>query len=151
MADLEFAFLADAAEARPGEKFYVLGGGVARLGAASLPFVHPHLTLVVGIRLGRGEAAAEHEVRFVLVSPSGQELAGANGMIQGQGQPDPGPTTITFAIDLWNLSFEQAGDHVFRISLDGVERKRLPLVVDRPAGPPAAPISPVPPGGPGVN
>ncbi|MGZ8514155.1 MAG: hypothetical protein ACXWXA_03850 [Candidatus Limnocylindrales bacterium] len=32
MPDIDFAFLADAAETVPGQKFHVLGGGVARIG-----------------------------------------------------------------------------------------------------------------------
>ena len=31
MPDIDFAFLADAAETVPGQKFHVLGGGVARI------------------------------------------------------------------------------------------------------------------------
>ncbi len=38
MPDIEFAFLADSAQARPGEKFHVLGGGVSRLASPQFPF-----------------------------------------------------------------------------------------------------------------
>jgi len=37
MPDIDFAFLADAAETVPGQKFHVLGGGVARIGGGRLP------------------------------------------------------------------------------------------------------------------
>jgi hypothetical protein len=38
MPDIDFAFLADAAETLPGQKFHVLGGGVARIGGRSFRF-----------------------------------------------------------------------------------------------------------------
>jgi len=49
MPDIDFAFLADAAETLPGQKFHVLGGGVARIGGRSFPLRHPHLALVIGL------------------------------------------------------------------------------------------------------
>jgi hypothetical protein len=131
MPDIDFAFLADAAEARPGEKFSVLGGGVSRLAGRTFPLRHPHLAIVIGLSVTAPETGREHEVRFVLLDPDGRELAGANGVVQTSPPPDGRDTVITFALDLWNVGFERPGDHSFRILVDGSERKRLPLVVDR--------------------
>ena len=74
MPDIEYAFLADAAEAAPGRKFAVLGGGVSRIGGPVFPLRHPHLALVVGLQVTAPELGAEHEVRFVLLRPDGREL-----------------------------------------------------------------------------
>jgi len=131
MPDIDFAFLADAAEARPGEKFSVLGGGVSRLAGRTFPLRHPHLAIVIGLSVTAPETGREHEVRFVLLDPDGRELAGANGVVQTSPPPDGRDTVITFALDLWNVGFERPGDHSFRILVDGSERKRLPLIVDR--------------------
>ena len=65
MPEIEYAFLADAAEVQPGQKFHVLGGGVSRLGAHAFPFRHPHLALVVGLLVTSPELETEHDVRFV--------------------------------------------------------------------------------------
>jgi hypothetical protein len=138
MPDIDFAFLADAAEARPGEKFHVLGGGVSRLASPSFPFQHPHLSLVVGLLLTAPEMHRQHEVRFVLLDPDGQETAQAGGIIEAHGATDGRDRVVTFAIDLWNLSFAAAGDHSLRLLVNGSERKRLPLLVDRIAPPQAA-------------
>jgi len=131
MPDIDFAFLADAAQARPGEKFSVLGGGVSRLAARAFPFRHPHLALVIGLAVTAPETNREHEVRFVLLDPDGRELAGAGGVLRASPPPDARDSVLTFAVDLWNVAFERPGDHSFRILVDGSERKRLPLVVDR--------------------
>ena len=50
MPEIDFAFLADAAETQPGHKFNVLGGGITRIGGRTFPLRHPHLALVVGLR-----------------------------------------------------------------------------------------------------
>ena len=44
MPDIDFAFLADAAETVPGQKFHVLGGGIARIGGRSCPALPEPLT-----------------------------------------------------------------------------------------------------------
>ena len=43
----------------------------------------------------------------------------------------PTRPTLTFAIDLWNLTFPVPGDYTFRILVDGSERKRLPLAISQ--------------------
>jgi hypothetical protein len=155
MPDIEFAFLADAAQARPGEKFNVLGGGVSRLGARSFPFHHPHLALVIALTVTAPEAQREHDVRFVLLDPDGRELAGAGGLLRTSPPHDARDSVLTFAVDLWNVGFERPGDHSFRILVDGSERKRLPLIVEQLPAEPAplagSPLPGSPPEGPAVN
>ena len=51
MPDIDYAFLADAAQTSPGQKFHVIGGGLNRIGGRTYPLRHPHLALVVGLRV----------------------------------------------------------------------------------------------------
>jgi hypothetical protein len=129
--DIDFAFLADAAEAVPGRKFAVLGGGVSRLGGPAFPLRHPHLALVVGLLLTAPETDVEHEVRFVILRPDGRELTSGTAGIKASGSGDGRDMVLTFSIDLWNLVFEVPGDYSCRLLVDGQERKRLPLQVER--------------------
>jgi hypothetical protein len=69
--DIEYAFLADAADARPGKKFAVLGGGVSRIGGPEFPLHHPHLALVVGLLVTAPELNAQHDLRFLVLAPDG--------------------------------------------------------------------------------
>ena len=71
MPEIEYAFLADAAETPPGQKFHVLGGGVARIGGRAFPLRHPHLAVVIGLLVTAPETEREHEIRFVLLDPDG--------------------------------------------------------------------------------
>jgi Family of unknown function (DUF6941) len=130
MPEIEYVFLADAADARPGQKFAILGGGVSRIGGPSLPIRHPHLALVVGLRVAPGELGRDHDVAFQLVRPDGNELTSAAARIRAEGVPGADDTIMTFSVDLWNLVFETAGLHTVRISVNGAERKRLPLSID---------------------
>lgn len=134
MPDIEYAFLADAAEAPPGQKFHVLGGGVARIGGRTFPLRHPHIALVMGLLVTAPETEREHEIRFVLLDPDGAEVAGATGSLTARGSHDGRDSILTFSIDLWNITFPAPGDYSFRILVNGSERKRLPLLI---AGPDA--------------
>ena len=145
MPDIEYAFLADAAEARPGHKFAVIGGGVSRLGGPQFPLRHPHLALVCGLLVTTPELGAEHDLQFILLTPDGQQLSNATAKIRAEGPTEGRDTILTFSLDLWNLSFPEAGDYSIRILVDGSERKRLPLVVEQRAGPPGAAGSTAPP------
>jgi hypothetical protein len=129
MPDIDFAFLADAAETIPGQKFHVLGGGVARIGGRRFPLRHPHLALVIGLEVTSPETDREHEIRFVLLDPDGGEVAGATGSVTARSQHDARDAVLTFSIDLWNLTFPAPGDYSFRILVNGSERKRLPLLL----------------------
>jgi hypothetical protein len=143
MPEIDFAFLADAAETQPGHKFHVLGGGITRIGGRTFPLRHPHLALVVGLLVTAPETAREHELRIVLLDPDGHEVTGATGNLVAQSNPDGRDAILTFSIDLWNLTFPTTGDYSFRILVNGSERKRLGLVLVRstetgvgtPAGP----------------
>lgn len=144
MPEIDYAFLADAAQTAPGHKFHVIGGGVSRVGGRKFPLRHPHLALVVGLSVTPPETDRSHEIRFVLLDPDGHEVAGATGNLMAHGQNDGRDATLTFSIDLWNLLFPAPGDYSFRLLVNGSERKRLPLVVallaeeDPPPAPPSA-------------
>lgn len=138
MPDIEYAFLADAADARPGNKFAVIGGGVSRLGGPQFPLRHPHLALVCGLLVTAPELGAEHELQFVLLTPDGNRLSNATAKIVAGGTSDGRDTVLTFSLDLWNLSFPSPGDYSIRILVDGSERKRLALTVEQRTAPPGA-------------
>ena len=61
------------------------------------------------------------------------EVTGATGSLMARGHPDGRDAILTFSIDLWNLTFPTPGDYSFRILVNGSERKRLALVLVRPA------------------
>ena len=100
MPDIEYAFLADAADARPGHKFAVLGGGVSRIGGPQFPLRHPHLAMVVGLLVTSPELGQEHDLTFFLLTPEGQQLSSAPAKIVTSGHSDGRDTALTFSLDL---------------------------------------------------
>lgn len=145
MPDIDFAFLADAAETNPGQKFYVLGGGVSRIGGPGFPLRHPHLALVISLTVTAAELEREHEIRFVLLDPEGGDVASATSQLVAHGSTEGKDTNLTFSVDLWNLQFNGPGDYSFRILVNGSERRRLPLSVVRSTeGTSTLPLSPPP-------
>ena len=127
MPKLEFAFLADSAEAEPGRKFYVLGGGVDSIGAHAFPVVHPHLALLIRVSVHPTEAERAHILEIRLIDSDGGELARMEGNFQAGGGP-PGremPMNISLAVS--NIRFERPGDYSIELLLDNQHVKSLPL------------------------
>ncbi len=136
MPEIEYAFLADAAEVQPGQKFHVLGGGITRLTGPSFPFQHPHLALVVGLRLTSVERNREHDLEFLITAPDGSAVASSSGRVVAHGPREPSDVVITLAVDMWNLTLAAAGEYSVRILVGGSERKRLSLTVGQNEAPP---------------
>jgi hypothetical protein len=134
MPEIEYAFLADAAETNPGHKFHVLGGGITRIGGPSFPLVHPHLALVVGLLVTAPETKREHELGIVLLDPDGGDVTSATGSLMARGHDDGRDNIVTFSVDLYGIRFPTPGDYSFRILVNGSERKRLGLLLVRAGG-----------------
>ena len=134
MPEIEYAFLADAAEVQPGSKFYVLGGGITRLLLCFTEGVG--LTAVDRSAFSRSTAWRKlMPWTFITQSmgppPDGAEVANATGRVVSHGPADASDVVLTIAVDLWNMTLNVAGEHAVRITVDGSERKRLPLTVTR--------------------
>lgn len=128
MPKLDFAFLADAAEANPGRKFYVLGGGIDSIGAQSFPVVHPHMSLVLRLLLHPTEVGMDHALDIRLIDSDGGELARMNGNFNARGPGQPGrEIAIPIVMNFLNTTFERAGDYSLEILIDNNHVKSLPL------------------------
>lgn len=135
MPTLDFAFLADAAEAEPSRKFYVLGGGIDQIAGPKFPLVHPHMALVVRLLVARDELGQAHVLTVRLADPNGKELARIEGQIdthvadiQGLALP------VNMVINMGNTRFEQPGEYVIDIIINGEFLRTLPLRVGQSRG-----------------
>jgi hypothetical protein len=131
MPTLDFAFLADAAEAEPGRKFYVLGGGIDSIGAQEFPIVHPHLALVMRVMVHPSEVDRPHAMEIRLMDSDGGELAklegqfsaAAGGGVAGREIP------MNMVLNFMNTRFEFGGDYSIEILINNQHMKSLPLRV----------------------
>ena len=78
------------------------------IGGRRFPLRHPHLALVIGLAVTAPETEREHEIRFVLLDPDGGEWL-ERPAASARSQRDGRDATLTFSIDLWNLTFPVAG------------------------------------------
>jgi hypothetical protein len=128
MPKLDFAFLADAAEAEPGRKFYVLGGGVDSIGAQAFPVVHPQLALLIRLLVHPTEAERPHALEIRLTDSDGGELVKLEGSFTaGTGGPPGREMPINISLAMANTRFERAGDYSIELLVDNQHVKSLPL------------------------
>ena len=139
MPHVEFAFLADAAEAEPGRKFYVLGGGVDSIGApGGFPIVHPHLALLLRVLVHPAEADRPHAIEIKLMDSDGAEMAKVEGNFEASGWTQSGrEIPMSIVLNFMNTRFEHAGDYSFEILLNNQHQKSLPLHVHQVEQPPS--------------
>lgn len=131
MPALDFAFLADAAEANAhSRKFYVLGGGFDSIGAATFPAVHPQLSLVARILVHPTEADRSHTLEIKLMDADGGIIANIEGNFAAGAPSQPGrELAVPLVINIANVQFERPGDYSVEILINNQHMKSLPLRV----------------------
>jgi len=130
MPTLEFAFLADAAEAEPGRKFYVLGGGIDQIAGPDFPLVHPHMSLVMRFLVHPTELGRSHHLEVRLVDADGGELARIEGDIAtAPSEPVGREVAVNMVINMANSRFEKPGDYGLDIMMNNQFQKSLALRV----------------------
>jgi len=135
MPTLDFAFLADAAEADPGRKFYVLGGGIDQIAGPKFPLVHPHMSLVMRLLVSRDELGRAHVLTVRLGDPAGKEMARIDGQIETQVAEIAGlAVPVNMVINMGNTRFEQPGEYSIDILMNGEFQRTLPLRVSQSPG-----------------
>jgi hypothetical protein len=116
MPALDFAFLADAAEAEAGRKFYVLGGGIDQLNAQRFPATHPHFALLMRFLVHPTETEGRHHLDLRLIDEDGGELARIEGTLEPHGAGQPGRELgVNLVINFQNVRFEHPGDYSIEI------------------------------------
>jgi hypothetical protein len=135
MPTLDFAFLADAAEADPGRKFYVLGGGIDQIAGPQFPLVHPHMSLVMRLLVSRDELGRAHVLTVRLGDPDGKEMARIDGQIETQMAEIAGlAVPVNMVINMGNTRFERPGEYSIDILMNGEFQRTLPLRVSQSPG-----------------
>ncbi len=130
MPTLDFAFLADAAEAEAGRKFYVLGGGIDQIAGQNYPLTHPHMALVMRWLIHPTEMNVRHHLVVRLGDADGKELAKIEGDIEANGSSASGREAgVNMVINMANTRFEHPGDYSFEVMMNNQHFKSLPLRV----------------------
>lgn len=146
------AFLADSVDTVNG-KIYAHGAGWNVLYAHRIPTAHPRIGIGMLIRVPYTATDQPHELQIRLEDADGRPIAlgrdgpdpdavrfGLTASFSVGRPPDliPGDEQIVpLSVNLDGLVFEQATSYRFVLSIDGHDRKRIPVrVVHRPLGRP---------------
>jgi len=129
--ELDFAFLADAADVSMG-KLYVLGGAFDTINVGALPAMHPMLAVVVRLQLSPHDLDRKHVLEILLLDADGKQLAAAKGDLTVPKSPDAPPgwkQAVILPLRFLNVPFQQAGHYSIEILADGKMLKAIPLRV----------------------
>lgn len=120
---LEFAFLAEAAEARDG-RFFVFGGGLTILRLSGTPAMLPAVSLLVKCSLELEEWQRGALYTVAIRKPSGEFLSGKVSATMTPGSPDVvegRPIAHILVFGFKAMMLEEFGRYDFVIEVDGTE------------------------------
>jgi hypothetical protein len=129
--DLDFAFLADAADVPLG-KLYVLGGAFDTIHVPAFPAVHPVLAVVLRLLLGPTDLDRKHDLEILLLDADARHVASARGDLAVAKSPDSPPgwkQAVILPLRFFNVPFQQPGHYSIEILTAGKMVKAIPLRV----------------------
>ncbi len=129
--ELDFAFLADAAEVTGG-KLYVMGGAIDTFWVQSLPVTLPRITLALRLLLSPAETGRQHNLEIILLDEDGKKLNNLNGNFNVERSAGLAPgmrQPFCVALNFFNLRFDKMGGCSIEILVNGTSLKSVPLRV----------------------
>jgi len=134
--EVEYAFLADAAQTSSDGKLYVLGGGIDRIYAKKFPIVHSSMSLVLKLKLHPTECEREHTLELELWDPDGN-LVGAkvSARFEAKRQERGRPGFVQLVLNVVQATFARPGDFAFQIVIDGQHYKSVSLYLEEVGSP----------------
>jgi len=140
--DLDFAFLADAADVASG-KLFVLGGAFDTIHVAEFPSTHPVLAVVLRLLLSPIDLDRKHNLEILLLDADGKHIASARGELmvpKSSESPAGWKQAVILPLRFFNVPFQQQGHYSIEIVIQGKIAKAIPLrVIGAPR--PTAPAS----------
>jgi len=129
--ELDFAFLADAADVSLG-KLFVLGGAFDTIHVPAFPATHPVLAVVLRLLLGPHDLDRKQNLEILLLDADAHHVASARGELMVPKSPDSPAgwkQTVILPLRFFNVPFQQAGHYSVEILIEGNMVKAIPLRV----------------------
>lgn len=127
--ELDFAFLADAADVASG-KLFVLGGAFDTIHVQALPATHPVLAVAMRLLLSPNDLDRQHALEILLLEADGKTIASAKGELTVAKSPDSPAgwkQAVILPLRFLNVPFQQAGHYSIEILVNGSLLKAIPL------------------------
>src|ERR1019366_9091726 len=129
--ELDFAFLADAADVSLG-KLFVLGGAFDTIHVPGFPAGHPMLAVVLRILLSPNDLDRKHKLEILLLDADAHHIASANGELtvpKAPGSPQGWKQAVILPLRFFNVPFKEAGHYSIELLANGTLLKAIPLRV----------------------
>jgi len=129
--ELDFAFLADAADVASG-KLFVLGGAFDTIHVQSFPASHPVLAVAIRLLLSPNDLDRKHALQILLLDADGKHIASASGELTVPKSPDAPAgwkQTVLLPLRFLNVPFKEAGHYSIEILANEKMLKAIPLRV----------------------
>lgn len=129
--ELDFAFLADAADVSLG-KLFVLGGAFDTIHVPAFPATHPVLAVVLRLLLGPHDLDRKQNLEILLLDADARHVASARGELTVPKSPDSPAgwkQTVILPLRFFNVPFQQAGHYSVEILIEEKMVKAIPLRV----------------------
>ena len=129
--ELDFAFLADAADVSLG-KLFVLGGAFDTIHVPAFPATHPILAVVIRLLLGPNDLDRKHKLEILLLDADAHHIASANGDLtvpKVPASPQGWKQAVILPLRFFNVPFKEAGHYSIEILANGTMLKAIPLRV----------------------
>lgn len=122
---------ADSANIEPNGKLNILGV-CDYIWATRFPYIHPSISLAVGLEAGLGEFNVPKLLKIMLFNEDGQTvLTSPDYQILFTPTPIAGIGRLRYAFTFPQLAFASAGRYEFRAFVNGDAKAELPLDVIR--------------------
>jgi hypothetical protein len=129
--ELDFAFLADAADVSMG-KLFVLGGAFDTIHVQAFPASHPVLAVVLRFLLSPVDLDRKHNLQILLLDADAHHIASANGELmvpKSRESPAGWKQTVLIPLRFLNVPFKQEGHYSIEILANSKMLKAIPLRV----------------------
>ena len=134
--EVDFALLADAADAVNG-KLYLVGGAFDTIWAQQTPLMYPKLSLALRLLFSPAELGRKHKLEIRIMNEDGKNvappIAGELEVQKNSNLPKGWRQGFLTVMNFANLNFSNFGDYTFELVMNNTGIKRIPLRIAPPA------------------
>ena len=128
--EVDFAFLADAAEVANG-KLHLVGGAFDTIWTQQVPLNYPKLSLAMRLLLSAAELDRKHKVEIRIMNEDGKVVPPSVGgdleISKNPNLPKGWKQGFMTVMNFANLTFPAFGDYSFELIVDNRSEKSIPL------------------------
>lgn len=132
MISIPLALVADYANVSREGKLNMMGI-FDQIYATSVPAIHPQMQLIIALLADRSEAIKDHSIAIELIDADNTaKLLRIEGAMKFEKPATGEEIRVNHIMQLNNIVFSKYGEYSFKILVDGVIKKSIPIKVTKP-------------------